>query len=101
VGVSRNLPPIDWKAICLKHAKRHPPSTAPTEPTNPAELEFLTAIVAYKQVNRRAFPSWSEVLDVLLALGYRKESDPPRIEAPRHPRKGQAGFRDKHKAKYG
>lgn len=41
------------------------------------EMEFLTAIDAYKRANRRPFPTWSEVLEVIRALGYRK------VEAPR------------------
>ena len=37
----------------------------------PAEvLEFITAIDEYKRQNRRPFPSWSEVLEILKALGY-------------------------------
>ena len=36
------------------------------------EIEFLTAIDAYKRANRRPFPTWSEVLEVIRALGYRK-----------------------------
>ncbi len=36
------------------------------------QLDFLKAIDAYKRRNRRPFPNWKEVLDVLLALGYRK-----------------------------
>ncbi|MCE2805153.1 MAG: hypothetical protein LW700_08055 [Gemmataceae bacterium] len=41
------------------------------------EIEFLTAIDAYKRANRRPFPTWSEVLEVIRALGYRK------VEAPK------------------
>ncbi len=37
-----------------------------------AELEFLAAIQAYKQSSGRMFPTWSEVLEVLEGLGYRK-----------------------------
>ena len=33
-------------------------------------LEFITAIERYKRTRQRPFPSWSEVLDVLKALGY-------------------------------
>ncbi len=41
------------------------------------EIEFLTAIDSYKRANRRPFPTWSEVLEVIRALGYRK------VEAPK------------------
>ncbi len=38
----------------------------------PDQLEFMQAIDRYKRAHRRPFPAWSEVLDVLLALGYKK-----------------------------
>lgn len=43
------------------------------------QFEFLMAINEYKRVNRRPFPSWSEVLDVMRALGYRKVAEPQDI----------------------
>ncbi|MFW6059367.1 MAG: hypothetical protein ACODAQ_04255 [Phycisphaeraceae bacterium] len=33
---------------------------------------FLKAIDAYKRVNNRPYPTWSEVLEVIRKLGYRK-----------------------------
>ncbi len=36
------------------------------------EIVFMKAMDQYKRVNRRPFPTWSEVLEVLRALGYRK-----------------------------
>src|SRR5206468_2452821 len=39
---------------------------------NDAEIEFMKAMDQYKRDNRRPFPTWSEVLEVLRALGYRK-----------------------------
>jgi hypothetical protein len=39
---------------------------------SPAELEFLTAVEAYKVRSGRLFPTWSEVLEVLRDLGYAK-----------------------------
>jgi hypothetical protein len=36
----------------------------------PEVLEFITAIDDYKRLNRRPFPTWSEVLEVLKTLGY-------------------------------
>ncbi len=42
----------------------------------PAELEFLAAIQEYKQQSGRMFPTWSEVLEVLTGLGYRKAAEP-------------------------
>lgn len=36
------------------------------------EIEFMRAIEEFKRRERRKFPSWCEVLAVLMALGYRK-----------------------------
>ncbi len=35
-------------------------------------LEFVMAIDDYKRVNDRPFPSWSEIFEIILYLGYRK-----------------------------
>jgi hypothetical protein len=40
------------------------------------EILFMKAMDAYKRANRRPFPTWSEVLEVLHALGYRKVEQP-------------------------
>jgi hypothetical protein len=40
------------------------------------QIEFLAAIERYKRENRRPFPAWSEVLAVLVSLGYRKVTPP-------------------------
>jgi hypothetical protein len=39
------------------------------------EITFMKAMDAYKRANRRPFPTWSEVLEVLHALGYRKVAE--------------------------
>ena len=36
------------------------------------EIAFMKAMDQYKRANRRPFPTWSEVLEVLRSLGYRK-----------------------------
>jgi hypothetical protein len=36
------------------------------------EMEFLQAMQEYKRRSGRMFPTWSEVLEVLRSLGYRK-----------------------------
>ncbi len=40
------------------------------------QFEFLMAINEYKKLNKKSFPSWTEVLDVIKALGYRKVEEP-------------------------
>jgi hypothetical protein len=39
------------------------------------EIQFMKAMDQYKRDNRRPFPTWSEVLEVLRALGYRKVAE--------------------------
>ena len=39
---------------------------------NDDETTFMRAMERYKRENRRPFPTWSEVLEVLMSLGYRK-----------------------------
>jgi hypothetical protein len=39
------------------------------------EIVFMKAMDQYKRDNRRPFPTWSEVLEVLYSLGYRKVAD--------------------------
>ena len=43
------------------------------------QFEFIMAINEYKRVNKRPFPSWTEVLDIIKALGYRKVAEPQDI----------------------
>ena len=40
------------------------------------QFDFLMAIDEYKRKNTRPFPTWTEVLDVIKALGYRKVAEP-------------------------
>jgi hypothetical protein len=40
------------------------------------QFEFLLAIDEYKRKNVRPFPTWTEVLEVIKALGYRKVAEP-------------------------
>lgn len=53
---------------------RQPASARPAEATiADAEREFIEAMHDYKQASGRMFPTWSEVLEVLKALGYAKQ----------------------------
>jgi hypothetical protein len=47
------------------------PTTSEREYTM-AEMEFMLAMNDYKQRSGRMFPTWSEVLEVLVSLGYEK-----------------------------
>ena len=44
------------------------------------QFSFIMAIDEYKRNNRRPFPTWTEVLDVIRALGYRKVADTQPID---------------------
>ena len=39
---------------------------------NAEQFEFVMAIETYKKVNKRLYPTWTEVLEVVRQLGYRK-----------------------------
>jgi hypothetical protein len=59
------------------------------------EIVFMKAMDQYKRDNRRPFPTWSEVLEVLYSLGYRKVADATSLpglgsesEPRRPPKKG-------------
>ena len=47
----------------------------------PEQFLFIKAIDAYKRVNQRPFPTWTEVLEVLRKLGYRK-TQPTELDIP-------------------
>lgn len=42
----------------------------------PDEIEFMRAMDDYKRRSGRQFPTWSEVLEVIRDLGYRKVAPP-------------------------
>ena len=44
------------------------------------EVEFMRAMDDYKRKSGRPFPTWSEVLEVLISLGYRKVAEPSVME---------------------
>lgn len=47
------------------------------------EMEFMQAIEDYKRNFCRPFPTWSEVLEVLKAMGYRRVAEPQAINQNR------------------
>src|SRR5262245_65202514 len=49
------------------------------------EVEFMRAMDTYKRLSGRQFPTWSEVLEVIHAMGYRLVAEPT-------PLPGQPGF---------
>lgn len=45
------------------------------------EIEFMKAMDDYKRKSGRAFPTWSEVLEVIRALGYNRPQAAPAVLA--------------------
>lgn len=43
------------------------------------EIDFMKAMDDYKRRSGRQFPTWSEVLEVLHSMGYRKVAEPTDI----------------------
>ena len=62
--------------------RRHGERRRQVDPTtcerdyNDDEIAFMKAMDLYRRANRRPFPTWSEVLEVLYALGYRRVAAP-------------------------
>lgn len=47
-------------------------------------MAFIKAIETYKEAKARPFPSWTEVLQIVRALGYRLVAEPePLPDAPK------------------
>jgi hypothetical protein len=64
------------------------------------QFEFLMAIDEYKRKNARPFPTWTEVLEVIKALGYRKVAEPQPLEQSKKVakrKKARSGTRQKQK----
>jgi len=40
------------------------------------QFEFVMTVDKYKKLNNRPFPTWTEVLELIKALGYRKVAEP-------------------------
>ena len=87
VAVDRRKPGSDRRK--LERRRQVDPTTCERDYTV-ADVEFMKAMDQYKRDNRRPFPTWSEVLEVLRALGYRKVAEPTALPglSPSAPPKG-------------
>ena len=56
----------------------------------PEELQFIKAIEKYKKEHNKHFLSWTEVLKVVRAAGYRKVAEPHEIPLTPRERSRQA-----------
>jgi hypothetical protein len=53
---------------------------------NAFQFEFIKAIETYKKVNHRLYPTWTEILEIVFQLGYRKvQKRDFELEAPEAP----------------
>ena len=62
----------DGKGEGIGERRRQVDPTTCEKDYNDEEIIFMKAMDLYKRSNRRPFPTWSEVLEVLRSLGYRK-----------------------------
>jgi hypothetical protein len=73
--VDGNTSMMAARAAAASHAsgrrRRVDPTTCERDYSG-EELEFMNAVQEYKRSSGRMFPTWSEVLEVLRALGYEK-----------------------------
>ena len=45
------------------------------------QFDFLMVIDQYKRENQKPFPTWTEVLEVIKAMGYRKVAEPQSLKS--------------------
>ena len=81
------------KCITKRGPLQGHPTTSAMEYTA-AQQEFMFAMHAYRERSGRMFPTWCEALEVLVGLGYRKDSataEPPRYTTTPWRGKGTSG----------
>ncbi len=61
------------------------------------QFEFLMAIDQYRKENSRPFPTWTEVLEVIKALGYRKVAEPQPLD-PKQKKENKVNKKQKQNA---
>ena len=75
LGVNRGASARAARAARARHAsgrRRFVDPTTCDRDYSAAEAEFMFAMQAYKLASGRMYPTWSEVLEVLMGLGYAK-----------------------------
>ena len=65
------------------------------------QFEFLMVIDEYKRKNARPFPTWTEVLEVIKAMGYRKIAEPQPLEHFKGDRKQAPALQEPNKVRLG
>lgn len=72
--------------------RRHVDPTTTECQYNAEQMAFMQAIEDYKKQYRRPFPTWSEVLEIVHALGYRKVAPPEPLPQRPRPDQGKGGL---------
>lgn len=67
----QNQAPVANERRKVQRRRQIDPTTCEREYNQP-EIEFMHALDEYKRASGRMFPTCSEILEVLLKLGYRK-----------------------------
>jgi hypothetical protein len=60
------------RKVAKKGTKKTDQAWREEDQDNLDTLEFIKAIDRYRRRSQKAFPTWSEVLEILKSLGYRK-----------------------------
>ncbi len=88
----RNIPvATDRRAKNAAEARKNSERRRLIDPTtcerdySDEETDFMNAMDRYKRDNRRPFPTWSEVLEVMRAMGYRKVADATDLPGAKRP----------------
>ena len=63
---------------CLAACRQIDPTTCERDYSDD-EIEFMKAMDDYKRRSGRQFPTWSEVLEVLRSMGYRRVAEPAEL----------------------
>lgn len=73
------------QAVAVAHDRRKVKRRRQIDPTtcereyNASEIEFMQAMDEYKHASGRMFPTCSEILEVVMKLGYRQVEEPAEI----------------------
>ena len=65
----------------LKRRRQIDPTTCERDYSE-LEIEFMQAMDEYKQASGRMYPTCSEILEVVIKMGYRKVADPEALYDP-------------------
>ena len=75
-------PPLSHVAVMPKFTDARFQEDFPGAALTPEQVEFGAAMERYMRLRNRRYPTWHEVLEVLLALGYRKVVTTPKEPRP-------------------